>query len=120
VVTTRRRGSSPDWSGAVALLVAHTPHLWALALVFFGAGDLVTTVLGVEVGRAVELGPVATLVFPHGYLWLVGLKATTIGGAYLLWRLSPEPHGVGIPLGLATLGVLVSTWNAAVLFATLP
>lgn len=94
-------------------------HLWLLALVFFGAGDLLTTAVGIRFERTVEVGPLASTIVQYGVGPLVALKIVSIGLCGLLWRVAPRPHRVGVPLGLAALGVLVSLWNLSILFAVL-
>ncbi len=99
-------------------LVSLTPHLWAIAIVFFGAGDLITTFAGLPLQSTVEVGPLAAHVYQQfGAGIMVVLKAAVISGAYVLWRVVPSPQRVGIPLGLSTLGVLVTIWNLSVLYA---
>lgn len=98
-------------------LAEYTPQLWVFALAFYGAGDLVTTLVGLHVGRATETGVVASaLVEGYGVAALVPLKAGSFLLFYLLWRAVPRPHAVGVPLGLAALGVVLTAWNGLVLF----
>lgn len=109
-----------ETDGAVDILTGFTPHLWAVAIVFFGMGDLVTRGVGLTLERAIEVGPVASLVYQQfGFTVLVPLKLATLGVIYLLWRVTPSPHNAGVPLGLATLGVLVTLWNLSILMALL-
>ena len=102
----------------VELLSAHAFHLWILAIVFFGIGDLVTTYVGLSLGRAVEVGPVAVIASKQfGIAVLLPLKLLTFGLAYLLWRVTPRPYRIGVPLGLAILGIMVTVWNIVILIA---
>lgn len=107
-----------------AVLVRYTPHMWAVAVLFFGVGDVATTATGFLSGRAVEVGPVvAPLIERYGAGMMILLKLLVFGLCFGLWRLSPSPARVGVPLGLATLGVLVTMWNLAtllVVWSTLP
>lgn len=106
----------PGEEDAAAVLVRLTPQLWVLAVLFFGVGDLVTTVTGFQSGHVVEVGPVvAPVVERHGAGSMVLLKLAVFGVCGALWRLSPSPTRAGVPLGLATLGVLVTGWNVGVL-----
>jgi hypothetical protein len=107
-----RRGEE----SAAAVLARSTPQLWVVAVLFFGVGDIVTTVTGFQSGHVVEVGPlVAPLVERHGAATMVLLKLVVFGVCGALWRLSPPPTRAGVPLGLATLGVLVTGWNVGVL-----
>lgn len=90
--------------------------LWAFAVLSFGLGDAVTTALGVGAEGLVETGPVATpLLQQFGLVSMVVLKLAVFGAGYLAWRGLPRPHRVGIPLGLAVVGVVVTAWNSLLL-----
>lgn len=107
--------------GFVATLDDHAPLLWGLAVGFYCVGDLLTTVVGLTSGRAVEAGPVASvLVDQHGLVAVFPLKLGSLLFFYLLWRVVPRPHAVGIPLGLAALGTLLTVWNTLVLLGLTP
>ena len=102
--------------GAVGALAGHTPVLWALAVALYGVGDLLTTLVGLYGGRAAEAGVVASvLVESYGVVAVVPLKLGSFVLFYLVWRAVPVPHAVGVPLGLAILGLLLTAWNAFVL-----
>jgi len=97
------------------LLWRRRSSLWTLAVAFFAVGDVTTTSVGLGLGRVVEVGPLAApVVARHGVVAMAALKLVALGCCYLLYRLAPRPHGVGVPLGLATLGALVTGWNVAV------
>lgn len=102
-------------------LAARSPHLWALTIAFFGIGDVLTTLVGLPLARVVEAGPVAgPLMSLYGTTEvMLLLKTGTVGVCYLFWRVTPAPYNIGIPLGLASLGVLVTTWNLAVIAAAI-
>jgi hypothetical protein len=88
------------------------PHLWLLACVFFGVGDVVTTGIGIGIGGVAESNPlIAPLLQQYGFTALGALKLGMLGGRYLVWRQLSRPHCVGIPLGLTFVGVLVTAWN---------
>lgn len=98
------------------LLVELTAVWWGTALVFYGLGDLFTTLIGLHTGTVVEASPVGiVLVTQFGPWVMVPLKLGLFAGFSLLWYVIPRPHNVGVPLALATIGVLVTTWNAFVL-----
>jgi hypothetical protein len=91
-------------------------RLWGIALLCFGAGDVVTTTVGLRLAGVVELQPLAARLFRYSTLWgMVILKTAVFSGCYALWRRAPEPYCVGVPLGLATLGVVVVAWNVHIL-----
>jgi len=103
-----RRGS---W-----LLARHDRELWLLTVAFFFAGDLLTTGLGVASGQIAEAGPLgAPIIGRYGIYGMVALKLGVLGLSYFAWKLVAHPERIGIPLGLATIGVLVTLWNAFVL-----
>lgn len=115
-----RRREDREWTGRperlVEVLVDHTRHLWGLAVGLYGAGDLLTTAVGLWSGRAVEAGPVAAgLVDLYGPGVVLPLKLGSLLAFYLLWRVVPTPHAVGVPVGLALAGALLTIWNALVL-----
>jgi hypothetical protein len=96
-------------------LSGRTRLLWAFAVGFYGVGDLLTTVVGVSSGRAVEAGPVAAeLVGLYGLGAVFPLKVGSLLAFYVLWRLVPDPHAAGVPLGLVLTGAVLTGWNAFV------
>jgi hypothetical protein len=91
-------------------------HLWMVALVFFGLGDLVTTAAGLGMAGVSEGSPItAVLIERYGAAVMVLQKLLVFGGSYALWRLMPRPHRLGSPLALAVLGIVVTWWNVSVL-----
>jgi len=101
-------GRSPD--------VPAERALWATAILFFGFGDTITTVAGIRVSGAMELSPLLSAFRePAVYGALILLKFVVFGVCYALWVVTPRPHRLGAPLGLAGLGVAVTCWNTIVL-----
>jgi hypothetical protein len=91
------------------------PALWLLAVVFFGVGDVVTTSIGLEMASVHEAGPLTSLFLAqYGYAAMIGVKVLVLCGFYFLWRFAPRGYRVGVPLGLAGLGVFVVWWNLLV------
>lgn len=89
--------------------------LWTGAIVFFGIGDVVTTGIGLSHG-AVELHPiVGPWVEQYRVLAMVPLKLLVFACSYWLWQRVPAPERIGIPIGLAGIGLLVTVWNVYVL-----
>lgn len=90
--------------------------LWLLALLFFGIGDLVTTMLGLTVGSSTEANPIiAILVERFGVGVLVPVKMLFLGTIYLSWKRFPIPYPIAVPAALAVLGFVVTMWNTGVL-----
>ena len=95
-------------------------ELWILAVVFFGFGDVVTTAAGLSIGHLVEVGPIAAPVIErYGISALVVMKLVAFAVCVAVWRWAPRPSSVGVPLGLATFGILVTGWNASLLVGAL-
>lgn len=106
------RGTTPR---SVERLQDVQPLLWLFAVLFFGIGDVVTTGIGLGIEGIHEAGPVTgAAIERYGQLSMVVIKAGVIGGGYVLWLFAPRPHRVGVPLGLAVLGVVVVSWNLSV------
>ena len=111
---------SVDLDEAVFVLERRTALLWLLTLVFFGVGDLVTTVVGFRSFSAVEAGPVvAPMIDRYGTVVMPVMKTAAILVCFGLWKVTPRPINVGVPLGLAVLGILVTGWNIVVLSGVL-
>lgn len=90
--------------------------LWLGSVLFFGVGDVATTSVGLRVARVVEAGPVvAPVVEEHGTAGMLLVKLGVFGVCYLAYRRVPAPSRLGIPIGLAACGVLVSAWNLLVI-----
>lgn len=87
---------------------------WSLALLFFGVGDLFTTVWGFRVGL-VEANPFIThAVGQPSFLLLLAGKSLAFVLAAGIWKLAnPRPYVV--PATLAVGGVLIVGWNSYVL-----
>lgn len=100
----------------VRRLAAYQRRLWVLAVVSYGFGDLVTTLVGLAAGRGSEAGPLAAGLFGRfGLLGIVLLKLASLAVFYLLWRVGPKPGRVAVPLALSAVGVTVTAWNVSVL-----
>lgn len=93
-----------------------TPWLWLVAVVTFGFGDILTTVIGLRTGIATEASPVAAdVINANGLGFIYIVKATVFGFFYLIWRLTPPPYKVGVPFGLSLLGMNITIWNISVI-----
>lgn len=101
---------------SIELLQHWKPILWLAAVAFFGVGDVLTTSIGLEVSGVREAGPVTgALIETYGLPSMVAAKTGIICGCYALWAFAPRPSRVGIPLGLAVLGIAVVWWNLLVI-----
>ena len=108
--------SSVDGSPTIDRMVAAAPVLWIVAVFTFGIGDIATTYVGLASGVAVEASPIAAAVInDNGFGFIYVVKGTMFGLFYLVWRMTPNPYAVGVPLGLSLLGVGVILWNVGVL-----
>jgi hypothetical protein len=95
---------------------ARSRLLWGLAVAGFVVGDAATTLAGLSTAGVVETGPlVGPLLRRHGLGVIPLVKLGTVVAGYAAWRLLPAPHAVGIPLGLALVGVAATGWNLSVL-----
>jgi len=94
--------------------------LWVAAVAFFGVGDLTTTTIGLGLAGVVEAGPVVgPAVDRYGIAGIGLMKLLVLGGSYGLWRAVPAPHRLGVPLGIAVVGVAVTGWNTAIIAVAL-
>ena len=85
--------------------------LWFVAVLLFGAGDALTTAIGLSMG-AVELHPFfGDLIEEYVLLVIIPLKIATFCLCYVLWALVPWPFRIGVPIGLTILGTIVTVWN---------
>ena len=109
-----------DSHPSIELLSDLTPLWWQAAIVFFVVGDLMTTFAGFQLRQVVEAGPLAAwIVNTYGATLIIPLKLGVMLAFYGVYRVVPGPHCIGVPLGLAALGLLVTIWNGAVIVAAL-
>ncbi|WP_436923759.1 hypothetical protein [Halosimplex amylolyticum] len=92
-----------------------TASTWAVALIAFGIFDVVLTTAAVGTGVAAEAHPlIREGIQRFGLVVLPVWKGILIASFYALYRATPRPYDVGVPLGLAIVGVAVGIWNVAV------
>ncbi|WP_415382760.1 hypothetical protein [Halosimplex sp. TS25] len=92
-----------------------TASVWIVALVAFGVFDVALTAAAVGTGVAAEAHPlVREGIRQFGLLVLPVWKGILLAAFYVLYRATPRPYDVGVPLGLAIVGVGVGIWNVAV------
>jgi hypothetical protein len=105
-----------DPTPTAAWVTSH--RLWLVSVLAFGVGDVVTTGVGVGMDGIVEAGPVAAhLLQRYSFGALLLLKLAVLYVAFAAWRVVPDPYRVGIPAGLALVGVVATSWNLSVLVA---
>jgi hypothetical protein len=118
----RTREPTTQAAGADAttrLLTALAGWWWVGGILFYGVGDLTTTMVGLQRPVVVEASPVVSEFIASTGLWvMLPLKLLVFGIAYAMWVVVPRPHNVGVPLGLFALGVVLTVWNLFVLIAT--
>lgn len=91
-------------------------QLWAIACLGFIVGDVVTTSIGLGLVGLTEANPIAAHLFEFSMLGgMLAMKLVVCGVGYVAWKCLPRPQRVGVPLGLAALGVLATGWNLHVI-----
>ena len=96
--------------------------LWGLAVLVYGVGDLLSTLVGIRLGaREGNPLPAALIDLAPGFLeaalLLTVWKAVTIlAFVGFAWRL-PSEYAVAVPIGLSLIGIAVVGWNASVLLS---
>lgn len=102
--------------GPLDLLSVRNRQVWLAAIVLYGVGDTVTTFWGLSVGGVAEAGPIAApIIEAYGRAALLPIKAIVFGGFYVAWRALRSPGRVAVPLALAAVGGVVTTWNVVVI-----
>ncbi|MEA1930749.1 MAG: hypothetical protein U9O06_04275 [Euryarchaeota archaeon] len=94
---------------------------WILAVLLYGVGDYVTTVLAVRRADVIEANPavVALLSDQPGPLGFGLLKGGALVVCFLgFLAISESPIAIGVPVGIALLGGLVTLSNAAMIVRT--
>jgi len=86
-------------------------RLWILAILFYGIGDTVTTIMNLRSG-CVELNPVVNLfVAGYGELGIILPKISIIAFCYYLYR---DTKSQIIPIALFVIGLLCIAINVCV------
>lgn len=105
-------------SGLVATAIDNQPLLWVFAVVLYGIGDTITTLVGLHSDGATEGGPVALYVLGQGGIpGFLLLKTGFISVCFLVWWLVRTPGRVAIPLALVVVGAVVTCWNLVVVLS---
>lgn len=94
--------------------------VWALAVIFYGVGDTVTTIAGLSVGGVAEAGPIVGPALERfGANGLLGVKIIMFSGCAFAWSRLARNRRLAIPLALAIVGVGVTVWNAVVVITAI-
>lgn len=105
---------------SIELVQSLRPLWWYGAITFFVVGDLATTFVGLQLQTVAEASPVAAWVInSYGIGAVLPPKMGVFAFLYGLSRIVPQPHSIGVPLGLCALGVAVTAWNSAVIASAL-
>lgn len=116
----RGEGAGSEEQDAISTLLATEPYLWLTALLFFGIGDLATTTIGLRFEHVVEVGPlVAPIIEQDGLPAMVALKTLAFSACTTIWLHTPRPYNLGVSLGLAIFGLLITIWNLLILTTTI-
>ena len=94
---------------------------WLLAVLLYGVGDYVTTVLAVRRADVVEANPavVALLSEQPSPLGFAVLKSGALIVCFLgFLSISTSPRAIGVPIGIAVLGAVVTASNTVMLVQT--
>ena len=86
--------------------------LWVVAIATFGGGDIATTAIFLITELNHEGNPIVIAVIEQFGLWvLLPWKIIVFAVFVAGYRLAPTRINVGIPLGLALFGTLLTAWN---------
>ncbi len=94
---------------------------WVVAVLLYGVGDYVTTVLAVRRADVIEANPavVALLSDQPGPVGFGLLKSGALVVCFLgFLSISGSPIAIGVPVGIALLGAVVTLSNAAMIVRT--
>ncbi|MFO7834812.1 MAG: hypothetical protein R6V31_12400 [Halohasta sp.] len=94
---------------------------WLVAVLLYGVGDYVTTVVAVRRREVVEANPavIALLSESPGPVGFALLKAGALVVCFLgFLSISTSPIAVGVPIGISALGAVVTASNAVMLLTS--
>ena len=87
--------------------------LLATAVVFYGVGDLSTTLWGLAVADVTEVGPlIGFLLALYGTSGIIVGKLVSFAVFWAVWYLLWKPTRVAVPLALTVVGGVVTVWNS--------
>lgn len=90
---------------------------WAVAIVFYGFGDTITTIFGLQATGVAEGGPLVLVVLALGGIPAFILYKTLLVAVFFgVWYVVSGPVRDSIPMVLTVLGVVITIWNTYVVF----
>lgn len=89
---------------------------WLAVMLFFVIGDMTTTYAGLAVG-ATEAHPISNAFVDKGPLVALGVKGVAVAVAWACYRTSKPSVAWLIPATIGGIGMLLTAWNLAVVFA---
>ncbi|CAI48353.1 uncharacterized protein NP_0524A [Natronomonas pharaonis DSM 2160] len=104
---------------SVRFFPVYSALLWALAVLLYGVGDLVTTVAGTRHEHVREAAPLTRRLFgPAPSAWRFGLfKLGLLGAFYAVTRtVVPPPYQPAVPAAIAVVGLVAVGNNLRVLW----
>ena len=111
--SSRSEGASTT---VVDRLARHERGFWLAAVVWYGVGDTLTTLVGLSYTDAAEIGPIAgPAIDAHGGAGLLAVKLVLFAAAALAWSRIDRPTRVAIPVAITVVGTAVTVWNAVVI-----
>lgn len=98
------------------LLVRHERHLWIAAVLLYEIGDTFSTLVGLSLGGLAEAGPLAApAMIAFGPVGFLAVKTAVFVSFWAVWTSLHTQGPVAVRFALATVGGLVTAWNAAVI-----
>ena len=98
-------------------LQSRLDQLWLLAIVLFVGGDIITTVIGLQLG-AVESNPlVDDALYEYGVPGMIALKTVAVAIIYGIGTITQKQ--LTACLTLLSISVLIVVWNTAIILQLL-
>lgn len=98
-------------------LAQHELGFWFAAIFWYGLGDSVSTLVGLQYADVAEIGPVAGPVMESfGTGGLIGIKLLFFAVTGTAWYLLTRPTRVAIPIAITIVGTAVTVWNVFVIY----
>lgn len=106
----------PDTDGWIKKLRTQQLRMWGLAILLYGGGDTLTSVVGFRRNTVSEIGLLARIAHETaGVGGFLVLKLGFCGLCLVTWFWLDTPGRVAIPLALIVTGTGVTAWNLAML-----
>jgi len=89
---------------------------WGAALSTWVIGDIATTAYGLSDPNVIEANPTSKqVVDAAGYTGMLASKLIVTGAFAGFQELAPDEYDIGVPIGLATVGTVVTANNISVI-----